>query len=184
MENAGKSEEEREHAQYILSRTFDSLFVILQNQINLYTSNINEYVYLYNFLYPHYIEPLTNATLEKQQELLEKPLLNKAFKDLVKEVLTSSLFMHLKSKSDIEHAIEEADEKDFNERVKTGQAAAITQVGNEILQKKEGFDYKRINYLETYKNEQNFTFLQSLCLIAAFLAGSNKEAMDSRIFTR
>ena len=70
--------------------------------------------------------------------------------------------------------------------MRTGQAAAAatTQVGKEILKSHDGFDYKRINYLDTYKNNQNFTFLQSLCLIASYLAGANKEALDSRIFTR
>lgn len=37
--------------------------------------------------------------------------------EIVKEVLTSGLFMHLKAKSDIEHQIEAADEKQFNDRV-------------------------------------------------------------------
>ena len=63
------------------------------------------------------------------------------------------------------------------------QTGAI-QVGNEILKKKEGFDFRKINYLDTYKKNQNFTFLQSICLIAAYLAGSNKESLDLKIFTR
>ena len=53
--------------------------------------------------------------------LLQKPLTTRVFKDLVKEVLSSGLFMHLKSKSDIDHQIDQADEKEFNDRVKTGQ---------------------------------------------------------------
>ena len=52
------------------------------------------------------------------------------------------------------------------------------------MKSKDGFDYKRINYLDTYKNNQNFTFLQSLALIAAYLAGSNKETLDLKLFTR
>lgn len=80
-------------------------------------------MYLYTFLYPHFIEPLKGKTVEEQEELLQKPLTNRAFKDLVKEVLSSGLFMHLKSKSDIDHQIEQADEKEFNDRVRTGQMA-------------------------------------------------------------
>jgi hypothetical protein len=95
--------------------------MFLQSQVLIYTNNINEYVYLYTFLYPHFIEPLRHKSTEEQEVLLQKPLTTRVFKDLVKEVLSSGLFMHLKSKSDIDHQIDQADEKEFNDRVRTGQ---------------------------------------------------------------
>ncbi len=63
----------------------------------------------------------------------------------------------------------------------------MTQQNNQVKQEKpekKCFDYRTINYLETYNKNINFSFLQSLCLIAAYLAGANKESFDPKIFTR
>jgi hypothetical protein len=45
------------------------------------------------------------------------------------------------------------------------------------------FDVKKINYYENHKKNVNFSFMQSLCLIGAYLAGANKEQIDNRIFS-
>lgn len=46
------------------------------------------------------------------------------------------------------------------------------------------FDYKKITYFEDYKKNINFSFMQSMVLISAHLAGHNKESMDGKIFSR
>lgn len=57
-------------------------------------------------------------------------------------------------------------------------------MGNEYLTKADHFDHRKINYLETYKKNINFSFMQSICLIAAYLAGANSEKHDGKIFTK
>ena len=44
------------------------------------------------------------------------------------------------------------------------------------------FDYNKITYLSDFKKNVNFSIMQSLILIAAFLAGRNKESLDQKIF--
>jgi hypothetical protein len=46
----------------ILNRCFDGFFMLLKNEISGYTTNINEYIYFFGFLYEHYIEPLANLS--------------------------------------------------------------------------------------------------------------------------
>lgn len=44
------------------------------------------------------------------------------------------------------------------------------------------FKYDEITYLRDYKINSNFSFLQSIILISSFLAGSNKESTDTKLF--
>jgi len=48
--------------------------------------------------------------------------------------------------------------------------------------KEETYQYDQITYLEDHKKNRNFSFMQSLILIASYIAGSNKESTDVRIF--
>jgi hypothetical protein len=64
-------------------------------------------------LYPYYLEPLKDAQGEKLHQLLKKPIANKSFKLLLSEVLSSSLFMHLQSKIDIDPTLQSQDEAQF-----------------------------------------------------------------------
>jgi hypothetical protein len=41
-----------------------------------------------------------------------------------------------------------------------------------------------INYLETYKMNINFSYIKSVCLVAAFVAGFNRDIMDQRFFLK
>lgn len=43
-------------------------------------------------------------------------------------------------------------------------------------------DFNEITYLEDYQKDINFSFLQSLVLIAAYICGLNKESQDIRMF--
>ena len=77
--------------------------------------------------------------------------------------------------------MDKKDDKDFQEKIKIQQQ---TIVGKELLKEMDLFDFRKINYLQTHKKKINFSYLQSMCLIAAYLSGANKETMDSRIFTK
>ncbi len=77
--------------------------------------------------------------------------------------------------------MDKKDDKDFQEKIKIQQQ---TIVGKELLKEVDLFDFRKINYLQTHKKKINFSYLQSMCLIAAYLSGANKETMDSRIFTK
>ena len=57
-EAGGDVPEKADHDVYILQRVFDGYFTLLKKEISGYTTNLNEYVYVFGFLYDHYIEPL------------------------------------------------------------------------------------------------------------------------------
>lgn len=44
------------------------------------------------------------------------------------------------------------------------------------------FDYKKITNYEDSKKDLNFSYMQSLTIIGAYLASQNKESTDLRIF--
>lgn len=46
------------------------------------------------------------------------------------------------------------------------------------------FNHKEITYLQDFKKNVNFSFMQAMALIAAYIAGTNKESMDGKIFDR
>lgn len=46
------------------------------------------------------------------------------------------------------------------------------------------FKYNEMKYLDDYKKNLNFSYMQSLVLISAYVAGSNKEAQDTRTFLK
>jgi hypothetical protein len=46
----------------------------------------------------------------------------------------------------------------------------------------ETYKYDQITYLQDFKRNTNFSYLQSMVLIAGFLAGSNKESGDCKMF--
>jgi hypothetical protein len=43
-------------------------------------------------------------------------------------------------------------------------------------------DFNEITYFEDYQKDINFSFLQSLVLISAYICGINKEAQDIKMF--
>ena len=54
----------------ILDKCFDAMYTFLQAQVYIYTNNINEYVYLYQFLYPLYTEPIKDLAIEEKLKKL------------------------------------------------------------------------------------------------------------------
>jgi hypothetical protein len=55
-------------------------------------------------------------------------------------------------------------------------------VGGEEQKIQEMKDFNEITYLEDYQKDINFSFLQSMVLISAYICGINKESYDLKIF--
>lgn len=92
--------------------------------------------------------------------------------------------MHLTNIEEVETELQAADEADFLKKVTDGQQKATVTVGETLSQRTDLFDFRKINYLETHKRNVNFSYMQSLCLIGAYLAGANKEHWDLKIFQK
>ena len=109
----------------ILQRVFDGYFMLLKKEISGYTTNINEYIYVFSFLYEHYIEPLKEInTVEELENRLKKPLVDKAFKQKLAIVQGSGLFMHLTNLDEVQTEMKAEDEKQFYEKVSLSQMAS------------------------------------------------------------
>eukprot|EP00347_Sterkiella_histriomuscorum_P014360 403361169 len=162
-----------------LEIAFEKMFNQLFSDIKSYTRNINEYEYYFTFLYPSYIEPLKNLTDKEIDARLQKPLSNKNFLGQEREV-KSALFMHYQSMDDVKKNLEMQIDQEFQEKIKEQNKAQRFQ--NQEILKQKTFEVLVINQLENSKKNMNFTYMQSLCLIAAYLAGANKECIDQRMF--
>jgi hypothetical protein len=46
------------------------------------------------------------------------------------------------------------------------------------------FEWEKINYVEDMRKNINFDYMQSLALIAAYIAGVNNESADTRLFEK
>ena len=53
-----------------------------------------------------------------------------------------------------------------------------------IDKNQDSFNARQITYLNDYKKSINFTFLQSMALIAAYVTGMNKESLDCKLFDK
>ncbi|CDW82255.1 UNKNOWN [Stylonychia lemnae] len=172
--------------EFYLEVAFGKMFDQLFQEIKSYTNNLNEYEYFFKLLYPKYTEKISLAPSDEDKLLmLSRPLSNRAFLESVKVVM-SSLFMHLDKLEDIQNELNQEDEQRFQKDVEMNKNSTMhTQiiVGQQLLQQKV-FDCKQINQLENFKKNINFSFMQSMCLIAAYLAGKNKEYLDQRMFGR
>lgn len=119
-EAGGDSPDKADEELMILDKCFDAMYTFLQAQVYIYTNNINEYVYLYQFLYPLYTEPIKDLSIEEKLKKLSAPLVSKSFKSVVKEVCDTCTFMHLKSIEDISIDLQLKDEKNFQAKVTEG----------------------------------------------------------------
>lgn len=64
-------------SEFYFENAFSSLFTQTHSSIKVYTDNINEFLYYYNFLYPEYTLKLTNARNEEEKyKIASKPLNN------------------------------------------------------------------------------------------------------------
>ena len=157
-EAGGDSPEKADEEVMILEKCFDAMFTFLQSQVYIYTNNINEYVYLYLFLYPLYTEPIKDLSIEEKLIKVSGPLVSKSFKTVVKEVCDTCTFMHLRGIEDISVDLQLKEEKKFQEKVAEGRMQQ-TQVGVELLKEVDLFDFRKINYLQTHKKNINFSYL-------------------------
>jgi TolA-binding protein len=86
--------------------------------------------------------------------------------------------MHLTSLDEVRQQLEQEQEDLKVKKIQETQKQKL-QPGsqqNEIM-----FDFRRINYLETSKRNLNYSYMQSICLIAAYLSGAVKENHDTKV---
>ena len=89
--------------------------------------------------------------------------------------------MHMSSIDDIEQEAKKKEEADRVTKIQAKQKNDSMQKDNHY-DCEEPYKYNEISYLKDYKKEINFTYMQSMILISAFVAGSNKESTDLRLF--
>lgn len=77
--------------------------------------------------------------------------------------------MHLSSKDDLYAELKANDERNFLEKVQQNSS----NKGQKFI-----FDHRKIQMYEQSHIKANFSFLSSILLVAAFIAGHNKEFTD------
>ena len=100
------------------------------------------------------------------------------------EVL-SNLYLHASSKEDLQKDVEAKCEENWiknTERRKDERDKVI--IGEKRVTADSGFNFREITYLQDSKKNVNFSYMQSLALITAYVAGSNKESLDLKLFER
>lgn len=87
--------------------------------------------------------------------------------------------MHMSSPKDVEREVQEKKEQESFEKL---QKELKTFSANSSVLDEETYKYDEITYLKDYKRNVNLSYLQSIILISAFIAGSNREATDIKLF--
>ena len=89
--------------------------------------------------------------------------------------------MHVTSQEDIEKEVAMKQEEETLEQIRRNMKLQ-RQFDRSMHDVDETYDYNHITYLQDYKKNSNFSYLQSIFLIAAFIAGSNRESTDIKLF--
>ena len=181
-----------------LETVFPDFFSLIHSQLKGLTSSFNEYNYIFSFLYPEYMSPAYKIASESitgdsyaDQNQVKKCinkrgvyLATKNFKILMGEVL-SNLYLHASSKEDLQKDVVAKSEENWiknTERRQDERDKVI--VGEKRVNMDTGFKFTEITYLQDSRKNVNFSFMQSLALITAYVAGSNKESLDLKLFER
>ena len=100
--------------------------------------------------------------------------------------MLKNLYQHVTSKDDLAKEVNKRAEEQRNQKVAQAQQAASVQTGTSKLKAHEMglFKYDEVTYLEDFKNNINFSYMQSMALIAAYICGINKESSDLRMFEK
>ena len=119
--------------------------------------------------------PIPVREILHKHKVLE--LFDNQFRGHMREMQTS-MFMHVSSVEDIEREAALRREEEQEEKDKKQQAALDKNNRREY----EHFEYDKITYLGENRTSLNFSYLQSIILIASYIAGSNKEQTDVKLF--
>ena len=171
---------------FLNDEVFADYFNVIHTQLRLYTTSVNEYMYFVTCLWPEYMAPavetykaaggVIDTATEQIVQFRGNKLCTKPWKGLRDEMLRN-LYIHATSIREVAKDFEIKDDKNFEKRVnehKGPQTSATAEM--------ELFDHRQINYLASFKISANFSFMQSMALIAGYIAGLNKESMDCKIF--
>lgn len=88
--------------------------------------------------------------------------------------LLENLYMHVQSLDDIKENVQKKDEESFVART------AEKTEKNKLFE--EGFNFKQIKYEGSEGSEANYGYMQTMILVAAYIAGVNKESTDLKMF--
>ena len=114
-------------------------------------------------------------------------LWNKDFRGFVNQVVTN-LYMHATTENDIMKEVKERQEKEQYEKFKLNvqRNDTMNQLGDFKRKAHElgKYEWQKINYVEDLRKNINFDYMQSLALIAAYIAGINNESADARLFEK
>lgn len=89
---------------------------------------------------------------------------------MLQSEMLKNLYLHAASKADLQRNQEQQDREQFQASVQSKAQAAASSYQSDIC------------YLEDFKKQANFNFLQSMALLAAHIAGTNKESIDTKMF--
>eukprot|EP00355_Strombidium_rassoulzadegani_P000262 CAMPEP_0168609292 /NCGR_PEP_ID=MMETSP0449_2-20121227/1119_1 /TAXON_ID=1082188 /ORGANISM="Strombidium rassoulzadegani, Strain ras09" /LENGTH=206 /DNA_ID=CAMNT_0008649407 /DNA_START=18 /DNA_END=634 /DNA_ORIENTATION=+ len=90
--------------------------------------------------------------------------------------------MHLSSVNDIEQEISNQKEEETINNIKKMQKVQNMFERSIFDANDSCFKYDEITYLNDSQKNSNFSYLQSIILISAYIAGSNKESTDTKLF--
>lgn len=93
------------------------------DQLSNYTTSLNEMVYFYSFLWPHYMKPIYDVdNMPDNEELLDHLIKNRgnmlhthSFRQILQELL-AHLYMHINSQDDIAYHIKKKGDDQFIEK--------------------------------------------------------------------
>ena len=96
--------------------------------------------------------------------------------------------MHATTENDIRREVKERQDKEQYDKVKreTDRNEAMNRWGESKKRAHEigRYDWQKINKVEEQRKNINFDYMQSLALIAAYIAGVNNESSDARLFEK
>ena len=108
----------------------------------------------------------------------------KQYRGLLQEML-NNLYQHVTSEEDLKKEVSKRAEEQKHQKITQAQAAASGYGFGKLKNHELGmFKYNEVTYLEDYKNNVNFSYMQSMALIAGYICGINKESTDLRIFEK
>mgnify|MGYP003842119647 CR=1 FL=1 len=85
----------------------------------------------------------------------------------------------MSSPKDVEREVLEKKEQETLDKISR---ETKTLHSNSSVLDEETYKFDEITYLKDYKKNVNLSYLQSIVLISAFIAGSNREATDIKLF--
>ena len=109
---------------------------------------------------------------------------NREYRGLLQEML-NNLYQHVTSKDDLAKEVTKRAEEQKHQKITQAQQAASNHGIGKLKNHEMGmFKYNEVTYLEDFKNNINFSYMQSMALISGYICGIKKESTDLIIFEK